>query len=409
MAGDVAAQLAEVAASGDQRQKADAYRAVLAGIVAAPNEADFSTFVDHVLSDEVPLVLGRQLLSAFAQELPKLPADVHKAAANHALTRISPRGVSFPDQSTQLRENLAALLEREEEWAKAAQVLAGIDLDSGVRAVEPAYRLQTLVRVAMLFLEDDDAVSAETYVKKASALIAGSKDPVLELQYKTSYARVMDAKRRFLDAATRYYELSQVGARAVGGLAVGADDVLLSLNNAITCTILAAAGPQRSRVLSQLYKDERSASLPVWGFLEKVHLERILRRAEVEAFASTLKPHQRATLPDGSTVLAKAVMQHNLLSASKLYNNISVAELGNLLDVAPDKAEQLASEMIGEGRLQGSIDQVEGFIHFADSLEQLAQWDRQIAAVCGKVDALLESLGGDAAAAAVAAANGVPA
>jgi COP9 signalosome complex subunit 4 len=31
-----------------------------------------------------------------------------------------------------------------------------------------------------------------------------------------------------------------------------------------------------------------------------------------------------ALLPDGSTVLAKAVMQHNLLSASKLYNNISV-------------------------------------------------------------------------------------
>lgn len=47
-------------------------------------------------------------------------------------------------------------------------------------------------------------------------------------------------------------------------------------------------------------------------------------RDEVAAFASTLKPHQMALLPDGSTVLSKAVMQHNLLSASKLYNNISV-------------------------------------------------------------------------------------
>jgi hypothetical protein len=51
-----------------------------------------------------------------------------------------------------------------------------------------------------------------------------------------------------------------------------------ALNNAITCTILAAAGPQRSRMLSQLYKDERSAALPVYPFLEKVYLERILRR-----------------------------------------------------------------------------------------------------------------------------------
>ena len=34
----------------------------------------------------------------------------------------------------------------------------------------------------------------------------------LELQYKTSYARILDAKRRFLEAATRYYELSQTSA-----------------------------------------------------------------------------------------------------------------------------------------------------------------------------------------------------
>jgi hypothetical protein len=48
-----------------------------------------------------------------------------------ALNRISPRGVSFLDQSTLIREKLAEQLEREEAWSKAAQVLAGIDLDSG--------------------------------------------------------------------------------------------------------------------------------------------------------------------------------------------------------------------------------------------------------------------------------------
>jgi hypothetical protein len=44
----------------------------------------------------------------------------------------------------------------------------------------------------------------------------------------------------------------------------------------------------------------------------------------VDSFANTLKPHQMAILPDGSTVLGKAMMQHNLLSASKLYNNITI-------------------------------------------------------------------------------------
>lgn len=41
--------------------------------------------------------------------------------------------MSFLDQSTLIREKLAELLEREEEWTRAAQVLAGIDLDSGQR------------------------------------------------------------------------------------------------------------------------------------------------------------------------------------------------------------------------------------------------------------------------------------
>ena len=31
----------------------------------------------------------------------------------------------------------------------------------------------------------------------------------LEMQYKSSYVRILDAKRRFLEAATSYYDLSQ--------------------------------------------------------------------------------------------------------------------------------------------------------------------------------------------------------
>ena len=32
------------------------------------------------------------------------------------------------------------------------------------------------------------------------------------MQYKSSYVRILDAKRRFLEAASAYYELSQVQA-----------------------------------------------------------------------------------------------------------------------------------------------------------------------------------------------------
>lgn len=65
-------------------------------------------------------------------------------------------------------------------------------------------------------------------------------------------------------------------------------------------------------------------------------------------------------------------------------------ELGTLLNVSASKAEALASDMIGEGRLSGRIDQVEGLISFEDSLEQLVQWDKQVAGVCVKVDNILD-------------------
>lgn len=39
---------------------------------------------------------------------------------------------------------------------------------------------------------------------------------------------------------------------------------------------------------------------------------------------------------------------------------VSPQELGTLLNVAPHKAEALAADMIGEGRLSGRIDQVRG-------------------------------------------------
>lgn len=49
----------------------------------------------------------------------------------------------------------------------------------------------------------------------------------------------------------------------------------------MVCTILAKAGPQRSRVLANLYKDERTHVLQQFPFMEKVYLERILRSDEV--------------------------------------------------------------------------------------------------------------------------------
>ena len=48
-----------------------------------------------------------------------------------------------------------------------------------MRVVDNEYKLAKYIKIAMLFLEDDDAISAETYIKKASALLSTCKVRVL--------------------------------------------------------------------------------------------------------------------------------------------------------------------------------------------------------------------------------------
>ena len=45
--------------------------------------------------------------------------------------------------------------------------------------VDAEYKLEKNIKIAMLYLEDDDAVNAETFIKKAASLITGTK--VLQL------------------------------------------------------------------------------------------------------------------------------------------------------------------------------------------------------------------------------------
>jgi COP9 signalosome complex subunit 4 len=216
------------------------------------------------------------------------------------------------------------------------------------------------------------------------------------------YARILDAKRKFLEAATRYYQLSQLTTRTFGELSVSEEDMITSLTMAVTCAVLAPAGPQRSRMLGTLYKDERSHSLPNFPMLEKMFMERLLRKDEVEAFSASLSTHQKATLEDGvETVLDRAVIEHNMLATSKLYANVTFDQLGLLLGIDAAKAERIAASMLAEKRLVGSIDQPESRIHFehrqgdeggTDSAEALRAFDAQIEHICRTVEVVSNAI-----------------
>jgi len=173
-------------------------------------------------------------------------------------------------------------------------------------------------------------------------------------------------------------ELSQINSPLVKD-----SDLLQSLENAVTCAILAPAGGNRTRVLAMLYRDERSRTLKNFRVLEKMHKNMLLPKKEQDGFAATLSDHHQATLAGGLTVLQKAVYEHNMLAASNIYRNIKIAELSKLLGVSETQAEDLARGMIQEERLKANIDQVEGVIEFQNAKGSiLLGWDDSIQELC---------------------------
>lgn len=132
--------LTNASAIGDQRQKIEQYKLILSSVLSSNDLLQAQRFIDHsnfslslvfnfiedsttafcsfrirciseflvrfwfcfenspVLSDDVPLVVSRQLLQSFAQELGRLEPETQKEVAQFTLTQIQPRGVSFEEQ-----------------------------------------------------------------------------------------------------------------------------------------------------------------------------------------------------------------------------------------------------------------------------------------------------------------------
>lgn len=381
-------QLAVLAnSSGSHKDQAEKYRSLLDAILTSSGDdltETLKVFIEAIVNENVSLVISRQILTDVSTQLTVLSDPVSKAVSHYTLDKVQPRVISFEEQVASIRQHLADIYEREQSWREAANVLVGIPLETGQKQYSVDYKLETYLKIARLYLENDDPVQAEAYINRASLLQAESKNEQLQIYYKVCYARVLDYRRKFIEAAQRYNELSYRGI-------IHEDERMTALRNALICTVLASAGQQRSRMLATLFKDERCQQLPAYSILEKMYLDRIIRRSELQEFGNLLQPHQKASTTDGSTILERAVIEHNLLSASKLYNNITFEELGALLEIPPMKAEKIASQMITEGRMNGYIDQIDSIVHF-ETREVLPTWDKQIQSLCYQVNQIIEKI-----------------
>ncbi|KAK7049492.1 hypothetical protein VNI00_001390 [Paramarasmius palmivorus] len=390
-------QLAQIS-SLDNKSKPQALLAIINSITSRTDTSqvatDLHTIVDYVINQEsVGLVVGRQVLSEFVKMLGEgaiADPEVKKRVVEDTIDTVQPKLVSYEEQVSTLRFQLADILENEEEWSEAARILMAVPLESSQRAMPDSEKMRVYVRIVRLLLEDEDSTMAETYFNRAQGLVHSANNREVILQFKLCQARISDYTRKFLEAARSYHELSYAAE-------IDEEERRYMLLAAVTCAVLAPAGPNRSRILASLYRDERTSELPTYNILSKMFLDHILRSAEIKEFEKTLKPHQLAKIalssndhvaveddeapfgdltpgPRGrkgpTTVLDRAVMEHNLLACAQVYNNITFRGLGALLDLTPGAAETMARRMIEQGRLRGSIDQVDKLIWFEKNREE---------------------------------------
>jgi COP9 signalosome complex subunit 4 len=88
-------------------------------------------------NDHVSLVVARQVLNELIAALSAPNAsstpDTLLAVGTSLLALVQPRLLSYEEQSTSVRELMAAIHERRGEWREAARALAAIPYDSGQR------------------------------------------------------------------------------------------------------------------------------------------------------------------------------------------------------------------------------------------------------------------------------------
>jgi hypothetical protein len=138
------------------------------------------------------------LLDTYCKVLHHLPATVEHGADNtlrHALFQY--------------------MVSEHEDYAGAAKILSSIRMNDqdGIYQLSPVEKTDIYVKIAECYLAIDEIVESDSAVQKAGICVEqiSNKDQhmTLILRYKSTYARILDANRKFITAATRYHELSQ--------------------------------------------------------------------------------------------------------------------------------------------------------------------------------------------------------
>eukprot|EP00008_Paramoeba_atlantica_P014314 CAMPEP_0201491786 /NCGR_PEP_ID=MMETSP0151_2-20130828/31212_1 /ASSEMBLY_ACC=CAM_ASM_000257 /TAXON_ID=200890 /ORGANISM="Paramoeba atlantica, Strain 621/1 / CCAP 1560/9" /LENGTH=431 /DNA_ID=CAMNT_0047878305 /DNA_START=135 /DNA_END=1430 /DNA_ORIENTATION=- len=334
----------------------------------------FSFVKIHLRSDNT--LLKKEILRSLVSSFQKIANEASDYVLETGRVLVEQFGDIDSEEMHDLRRVVAKELENRQSWSQAASTLEGIDIKGRIKEELSVEVCHHFAVISNFYLKAGMVQEAEQAINQCSQYLP-KPNPVF---YTDTWAKIHGHKHDFIKAAICNIHLMQSadqGNKGVSNTALG------YLEEAAICALLAPAGSHRLRILGTICKDERSDRLPFNSLLKKTYSERIITSKEKQDFRNHLRPHQQAG-SDGVDVLDKACIEHNILSAGNIYNNISFSELGLLLGLDKHTAEQIAARMIMEDRLTGFLDQIEGLLYFREA-DQMSNWSANIALSCARV------------------------
>lgn len=385
---DIPSELSRAASIQDNSAKLSKYSEIISTVFGSTDISQYKQLVDLLLSADIPILQSREIFSVLACSIVSLNNDLIIEIAPYVLNVFANKGVSYDEDETKIREELADAYKAKGDFKKACLVLSAINLESASRNLSNDKKAEILLKITEFYLENGDEVTAESFNSKASNFVDDCNDVAYRLRNRVCHARILDYKGEFLQAARAYYSLSSETT-----LGIVESDLLNLLERSITSCILAKASPQRSMMLATIYKDERSKPLTNFDMLQKMFMQRIIRKPDTEKFSKLLQEYQKYKLNSGFSVLENAILEHNIVAISKIYNNIKFNDLAELLEIPVAEAEVLIATMVQEKRFEATLDQLSGVVEFEKIDAGLTVWEGQVELLCQSVEKLVEDIG----------------
>ena len=327
------------------------------------NASEIRAFLDHYDGSEA----SKQVIAHIVNTLGERPPPMEAALALATLEAVGLHTFAEYESSKDTRKAISTI-----------QRFRLVDLENKTHCM-----LRDTI-IAELHLASGE-YQADRVIEQAPSV---ADVPVSEIKVRARYfnivASLLNRKRRYLDAATKYIAAAKTD-RSVASQ---------SLTSALVCALLAPSSDRQKAILKQLSADECQVLLgPLAHVTQRVFKMQVLRKTDMEAVRAASVGAQLTPAKDARSPVDAAIIRHNVFAVAAIYYNISIAELAAILGVSEEEAESEVHAMIVSGSLAASIDQGQGFIAFqADAAAPLREWDETINAVCVDVAAVADAV-----------------